>query len=1144
MSNSRQTERPPTIPVCLWSLWLVTFMPVALARADFSFGCMLDSTSLVWEPGPHNLPVGRTSMRMSMTVYSSADGNPNHTGWDCATDFDSCQLMIDDTHPLPIPLILTWVSTCGTLQGCVDFTPTPEHPFPEDVLLLGSQAEWMTWTWDLQPAEGYEWPQLTYIVLAVVTAHNPDCPPGQVCPNIGSGAWYRLWQIHPEVPTTFGDEVSARYDCVPGTPDDWLILTRQYNEPPWRANPGVWLDAGDRIAVVATGNIRQIIDGNGCDGTVFDSGPDGNLALPSCFQGSLYVSDVPPLALLGAIRDPIAPGVPVLLDNGIDEGGQGLGGPGFVGSAFESIAPRSGWLQFRVNTLAGNAYTPCEEDHHFDLSVTATPLHMPETFGAVLAPAAGTTVQRGTTVSLLWEGTNAEGSWFQINSPWFPSLGWQITHPHSIQPVDDGLWTAEWDVPQDIPGAPEYVLRVVSADGEEMAQSGSFTIDPSSPALAVLSPQPPVTWPRATTQVVQWVPLSEPVRVRLLRDSPPSDIWTSGPTRSGEQTVVLPCTLETGSDYRVRVEYAFDPNLGVEIAPIEIAAELPPPAPSGESPPTGDENVQAGTVQLAWPTIPEATTYDVYFSTDSDPLLVATGLTVNHLAVTAPLEGTVYYWRVVARTCQTGTSGPVWWFETRVCSGGQWAAAASGVGWTIWALAEFQGNLWAAGNEGACLRWDGEIWQGGTVFTGGTPTRVCALAVYDDGTGPALYAAGSFSTADGIPANNVARWDGASWQPLGLGTGGVVHALAVYQAELYAGGYFDSAGEVAASRIARWNGASWAPVGTGTDGTICALNVFNGVLYVGGTFNRAGEVSYLAGLATWDGVVWSGSAWLLGGVYAFSELDGELYVGGDFSSAYGVPWNHVVRFNPTIGWQTLGDGTDGRVSALSAYNGQLCVGGYFSSAGGVPADHLARWNGNAWVTLCGTNSMVNALLAPGDRLWCGGEFTSVGGIAASHVAYWTADCLIPRVLNQPADAQVTAGQDTFFAVSVAGSEPLGFQWQKGGMDLVDDERISGAQSPTLVLQAVRHDDAGSYRVMVENACGNVTSAEAALTVLVLAGDCNGDGQVGAVDAAPLLACLTGPGFGVPESCACADLDADSDADLTDLAVFQNTVEGN
>src|SRR6185503_12018390 len=124
----------------------------------------------------------------------------------------------------------------------------------------------------------------------------------------------------------------------------------------------------------------------------------------------------------------------------------------------------------------------------------------------------------------------------------------------------------------------------------------------------------------------------------------------------------------------------------------------------------------------------------------------------------------------------------------------------------------------------------------------GTSDEVYALAVYDDGSGPALYAGGIFTAAGGVLANRIARWDGASWSALGSGMNAEVRALTMYDdgagPALYAGGLFTTAGGVAANYIARWNGSSWSAVGSGANNRVSALAVHDDgagpALYAGG----------------------------------------------------------------------------------------------------------------------------------------------------------------------------------------------------------------------------------------------------------------------------------------------------------------------
>ncbi|HOY59865.1 MAG TPA: SUMF1/EgtB/PvdO family nonheme iron enzyme, partial [Verrucomicrobiota bacterium] len=89
----------------------------------------------------------------------------------------------------------------------------------------------------------------------------------------------------------------------------------------------------------------------------------------------------------------------------------------------------------------------------------------------------------------------------------------------------------------------------------------------------------------------------------------------------------------------------------------------------------------------------------------------------------------------------------------------------------------------------------------------------------------------------------------------------------------------------------------------------------------------------------------------------------------------------------------------------------------------------------------------------------------------------------PRIVMNPHDRTVTVGEPAGFAVFTAdGTPPVWFQWQWNGVDLVDDGRISGAQSSVLRIANARLSDAGEYRVMVGNAAGRVTSTQAPLTV--------------------------------------------------------------
>lgn len=129
------------------------------------------------------------------------------------------------------------------------------------------------------------------------------------------------------------------------------------------------------------------------------------------------------------------------------------------------------------------------------------------------------------------------------------------------------------------------------------------------------------------------------------------------------------------------------------------------------------------------------------------------------------------------------------------------------------------GSFSAAGASGVAniATWDGTSWSSlgpGLQRLDATGAIVEALTVFQG----KLIAGGSFTHAGSKLVNYIASWDGVEWQAIGGGVTAVSFpsvraALAVYNGELIVGGNFTSAGGLSASRIARWNGVQWAIVG-------------------------------------------------------------------------------------------------------------------------------------------------------------------------------------------------------------------------------------------------------------------------------------------------------------------------------------------
>jgi hypothetical protein len=83
----------------------------------------------------------------------------------------------------------------------------------------------------------------------------------------------------------------------------------------------------------------------------------------------------------------------------------------------------------------------------------------------------------------------------------------------------------------------------------------------------------------------------------------------------------------------------------------------------------------------------------------------------------------------------------------------------------------------------------------------------------------------------------------------------------------------------------------------------------------------------------------------------------------------------------------------------------------------------------------------------------------------------------PSIASHPLNATATVGGSATFTVSVAGSTPLSYQWQRNGAD------ISGATNASYTISNVQSSDNGAqFRVVVTNAYGTATSNPATLTV--------------------------------------------------------------
>lgn len=480
---------------------------------------------------------------------------------------------------------------------------------------------------------------------------------------------------------------------------------------------------------------------------------------------------------------------------------------------------------------------------------------------------------------------------------------------------------------------------------------------------------------------------------------------------------------------------------------------------------------------------------------------------------------------------------------------------------------------------GQCA-WDARIGNPG--FNG----NVYALAVYDYGAGPALYAGGDFDLVDGKCVGWVARWDGTEWNPVaGTPIGSYVQGLDVVDVgagpRLVATGSFTRIQGQDTYGIAWLDGQLWAaPSSWGTidSGFYWSSAAFDGALFAGGYHHiGGGQVGYLArcngdactdfqpGL---DGVPFD--------LVVFDDGTGPaLYAGGGFTHAapYDLMVNHVARWDGLM-WSTLGQGMDGDVRALCVFddgNGPaLYAGGEFTIADGLPAAHLARWDGFGWTEVDGgTDGPVYSLCTyddgDGATLIVGGAFTMAGAVETYSVAKWDGaqwltlgasvyGTVFATIGHNDGDGPAIFAGGMFYDAGYRYSSNIA-KWRAcadcnhnsrwDALDIADgwetDCDWNGRPDACDLADGIS-TDCNENGVLDVCDIASGTSTDYNTNDLPdecdPRGDLNGDGSVDGDDWLVFEVCQQGPGIAVP-GCQLADLDGDNDVDLDDAAILQD-----
>jgi len=189
-----------------------------------------------------------------------------------------------------------------------------------------------------------------------------------------------------------------------------------------------------------------------------------------------------------------------------------------------------------------------------------------------------------------------------------------------------------------------------------------------------------------------------------------------------------------------------------------------------------------------------------------------------------------------------------------------------------------------------------------------------------------------------------------------------------------------------------------------------------------------------------------------------------------------------------------------------------------------PKGDTWQFDGTAWTQIGSTGPLPRYDTAMAydsirDRVVLFGGLGSPAGIGYGDT-WELVRTTAPIITDQPDGQSASIGQAITMFVATDGSLPQAFQWRRNGQPLVNGGPISGADSPTLIIDPVSQSDSGAYDVMISNSCGSVVSDTAQLAVVRCTADIDESGSVNVSDLL-LVVQLWGPCFNF--ICAYADI---------------------
>jgi len=376
-----------------------------------------------------------------------------------------------------------------------------------------------------------------------------------------------------------------------------------------------------------------------------------------------------------------------------------------------------------------------------------------------------------------------------------------------------------------------------------------------------------------------------------------------------------------------------------------------------------------------------------------------------------------------------------------------------------------------------------ERWDGSHATRLGSDFNLPIAAFLRDG--PNLYASGTFGRISTSNIQGVARFDGTEWRAMGTGIIGNVASMCVFRGDLYAAGSFrTTSGGNPLTRIARWNGASWLPVGAGigpvNSGSfiVSSMRVFNDRLVVSGSFTEASGVP-VSNVASWDGTSWSA----MGSLPIFS---GSLFVHrGALFGARSMRESQSLWKWTGSEWIQIAPGLQNFL-AIFPHLDRIAI---LSNQGLAFLDN-PDGSDLEFHPVTFQTSNPNVMFSVAGSLHIFGPSSIVNSLVAPNHAEWS-DTLPPVILHDPEAAHACAGNDTSLRAGAIDPLPLSYRWEKDGLPISDGPHYAGTNMPELRLLDARKSMIGSYQCIISRDCAEVRTAPANVSVCYADFNCDG-----------------------------------------------------